>query len=74
MPFKDDLFFKAGEELGYAVRVDSNGPQKIGKGLVKNCKESFERRFPTQRCDFQDSVQLNITEGMAAVSAHSLNT
>ena len=28
--FRDDLFFNAGKELGYQVRLDSNGPQRIG--------------------------------------------
>ena len=29
--FSEDLFFNAGKELGYQVRLDSNGPQRIGK-------------------------------------------
>ena len=31
VPFREDLFFSAGTELGYEVRLDPNGPQKIGK-------------------------------------------
>ena len=30
VPFQEDLFFSAGKELGYEVRLDPNGPQKIG--------------------------------------------
>ena len=29
--FREDLFYSAGQELGYDVRVDPNGPQRIGK-------------------------------------------
>ena len=30
MTFDEDLWFSAGQELGYDVRIDPNGPQKVG--------------------------------------------
>lgn len=30
LTFRDDLWFSAGQELGYDVGIDPNGPQKVG--------------------------------------------
>ena len=66
VPFREDLFFSAGQELGYDVRIDTNGPQKIGNNYFCRYVHACKR--------FCAILDLNSTDSGAGVLAPTLPT
>ena len=71
VPFREDLFFSAGQELAYDVRIDTNGPQRIGNNYccrhVHTCKRFLLNLCSYMRVVHKDLDLLNTTDSEAGV-------